>query len=87
MSDENLNLNKDLFGGGIYRKYVHIKGGQAKCVQLRTRVGGSNFDDFCAYVLCGLPQNRLCSSRNWYRELKINLSNIFPHIRNTDTGL
>ena len=45
MSDENLNLNKNLLEGGgegarIYRKYVRIKGGQTKCVRLRTRREG-----------------------------------------------
>ena len=30
---------------------------------------------------------RLCSSRSWYKEIKINLSNIFPHTGNNDTGL
>ena len=30
-----MNLNKNLLGG-IYRKYVRIKGGLAKCVRLRT---------------------------------------------------
>ena len=55
MIDENLNLNKNLLGEGgwIYRNYVRIKGGQAKCVRLRTRGGGeSNFGDSCVYVLC-----------------------------------
>ena len=41
MSDKNLNLNKNLLGGGwIDRKYVRIKGGQAKCVRLRTKREG-----------------------------------------------
>ena len=44
--DENLNLNKNLLeegegGGGIYRRSVRIKGGQAKCVRFRARGEGS----------------------------------------------
>ena len=59
MSDENLNLNKNLLGGGgIYRKYVRIKGGgKPKRVRLRSRGEGRGlwvfwgfFGDFCAYV-------------------------------------
>ena len=34
-----------------------------------------------------LIESSLCSSRNWYKKLKINLSNIFPYIGNNDAGL
>ena len=41
MIDENLNLNKNLLGEGrIYRKYIHTKEGQTKCVRLRKRGEG-----------------------------------------------
>ena len=36
---ENENLNKYLLGGGKDRKYVGMKGDQAKCVKLGTREG------------------------------------------------
>ena len=46
MSGKNLNLNKSLLGG-IYRKYVRIKGGQSKSVRSSTRKkGGSDFGNF-----------------------------------------
>ena len=55
-----MNLNKNLLGGErgerwMYRKYVHIKRSQAKCVRLRRSGRGrlSDFGDFFAYALCG----------------------------------
>ena len=57
MRDENLNLNKNLLGKeGIYREYILVKGGQAKCVRLRTkRERGSNFGDFVRTYYVGDP--------------------------------
>ena len=56
VSDKNLNLNRNLLGGegmNIQNVRTH-KGGQAKCVRLRTRgEGASNFDNICVYVLRG----------------------------------
>ena len=54
MCDENLNLNKNLLGRWIYRKYVHIKVGSSQMctITYKGKGGGSNFVDFFAYVLC-----------------------------------